>query len=88
MPFQGPSIFRRSCILDSFHRRCSQPPPLGPSPGTPLGLSAGGADLAEALRERNGGAVPHLGHGDSLRGRAIAAQGMLGRASELMLPCT
>lgn len=62
MPFQGPSIFRRSCILDSVHHRCSLPPPLGPSPGTLLGLSAGGTDLAEALQERNGGGtVPGTG---------------------------
>lgn len=86
MPFQGPSIFRRSCILDSVHRRCSlPPPPLGPSPGTPLGLSVGGADLAEALRERNGGGTgPVTG---TLTG-AIAALGVLGRARELTLPFT
>lgn len=62
MPFQGPSIFRRTCILDSVHHRCSLPPPLGPLPGTLLGLSAGGADLAEVLQERyGGGAVPGVG---------------------------
>lgn len=61
-PFQGPSIFRRSCILDSVHCRCSLPPPLGPSPGTPLGLSSGGADLTEAQRECNrGGTVLGMG---------------------------
>lgn len=33
VPFQGPSIFRRSHALDIGHCRCSLPPPLGPSPG-------------------------------------------------------
>lgn len=49
------------------------PPPLGPSPGTPLGLSAGGADLAEALRgpERR---WRRAGHGDTWG--AIAAPGV------------
>lgn len=66
MPFQDLSIFRRSCILDCVHCRCSLPPPLGPPPGTPLGLSAGGADLAEAPPEQNRG------------GQKVLAMGMCG----------
>lgn len=62
MPFQGLSIFRRSCVLDSVHCRCSLPPPLGPSPRTPFGLSAGRADLAGAPPEQNrGGTVLGMG---------------------------
>lgn len=37
VPFQEPSIFRRSRVLDIGHCRCSLPPPLGPSPGDLLG---------------------------------------------------
>lgn len=67
MPFQDLSIFRRSCILDSVHCRCSLPPPLGPPPGTPFGLSAGWADLAGAPpgQSRAERRWHRAGHGDA-----------------------
>lgn len=76
MPFQDLSIFRRSCILDCVHCRCSLPPPLGPPPGTPLGLSAGGANLAGAPPERNRGGQKVLAMGMS--GGACGCPGVLG----------
>lgn len=84
MPFQDLSIFRRSCILDSVHCRCSLPPPLGPPPGTPFGLSAGGADLAEAPPEWNGGGTV-LGTGTP---GGVWLPRVMGRDSELTLSLT